>query len=392
MKLYYTIFLTLFSSIPYSLLSYTLQNWQLDAHLSIAIVSAFSYMQLPYLLNPIWGYVIDKTHKYQDEKVHLMMGVIFVGMACFGFSQIHAPSSIYFWLCGFLMCFGGAWFDAALGAYRSHFAREILAQMSASVNLSYRMGMIAFQAGLIFVAQWVSWQQIYFYLAMLAMCFFVVIMYCHISVGVNKRIECSMSEIKVWFRKVLSWPVIAFIFLFNASHFWITTMMVSYFREILGLTSVQVAVAQKGAGLVCLMIFTFLGMYWIKYFRLSRLPWLMYLQVMVAMLMYIICHWVSDPLTQMYDLVMIESAIHGIMSTYIVAFILELAPTAFPAMGVALMTSIAMASRSIISPLSGLVYDYGEQWFWFVGVVLAVVAAWVSQTAHMVKICSLRKT
>ena len=81
-------------------------------------------MQLPYLLNPIWGYVIDKTHKYQDEKVHLMMGVIFVGMACFGFSQIHAPSSIYFWLCGFLMCFGGAWFDAALGAYRSHFARD----------------------------------------------------------------------------------------------------------------------------------------------------------------------------------------------------------------------------------------------------------------------------
>ena len=70
----YLSFLTFFSSIPYSLLNYTLQNWQLDAHVSITAMTLLAMIQVPYFFAPVWGWVIDRFRQRLPERFYLMAG------------------------------------------------------------------------------------------------------------------------------------------------------------------------------------------------------------------------------------------------------------------------------------------------------------------------------
>jgi len=379
--LLYLSFLTFFSSIPYSLLTYTLQNWQLDAHMSIAQVSFLAVIQAPYFLNPVWGGLIDRYRHLVDEQAYMLLGVSIVTLACYGFSIVD-PSSIFFWLNGLTMCLGASWFDAALGSYRSHFSGRYLASVSASIGVSYRVGMILFQAGLVVLASQYNWQIIYRGLMYFSLLWIVSIIALHVQVKTKENVKVSFKILTDWLSLKIGWDGLIFFFFFNASYFWLSSIMLSYLRLNLHIDAVTVAETVKFYGMAITLSMSFVAAWWIKRFRFKRMPVLLTIQVIGQLVMMLIMNSSQAPVTQMFELVCLDSIMHGFLSTIIVALILDCAPSAFPATGIALLTSISLVARLIIGSLGGWVFENMLSLFWLVFFVLSIIPLIVSKTSQ----------
>ena len=371
--IFYLSFLTVFSSIPYSLLTYTLQNWQFDQHLSITHVALFTLTQVPYFLNPLWGYVIDRFYSVFSERFYFLLSIFMVMVSCLGLSM-SLPGESGFWMWALVMCFGASWFDAALGCYRTHFTHGNLASMAASVNLSYRVGMILFQAGLVMVAHFVSWQAIYIFLSLLCWVWVVGVLWGHKVVGALQSIQKPMIPVlKAWLKDEVGFWGMGYLFVFHASYFWMATILLGYFRMVLGIEAIEVAAAMKfyGVGLTLLMSFT--AGYWIKKYRFKYMAYLLLLQLALWSVMLIIMYHHLPAHMMMVLLISIENISHGFFATMAVALILHCSNKDYPATTMAILTSTCLVSRLVIASFSGWVFEYSMHGFALIFMALAIL-------------------
>ena len=173
-----------------------------------------------------------------------------------------------------------------------------------------------------------------------------------------------------------------FFFFFNASYFWLSSIMLSYLRLNLHIDAVTVAETVKFYGMAITLSMSFVAAWWIKRFRFKRMPVLLTIQVIGQLVMMLIMNSSQAPVTQMFELVCLDSIMHGFLSTIIVALILDCAPSAFPATGIALLTSISLVARLIIGSLGGWVFENMLSLFWLVFFVLSIIPLIVSKTSQ----------
>lgn len=370
----YLSFLTFFSSIPYSLLNYTLQNWQLDAHVSITAMTLLVMIQVPYFFAPVWGWVIDRFRQRLPERFYLMAGGGAVSVSCWGLSVVD-PNSLSFWYWAFLMCLGASWFDASLGSYRTFFRKNHLAWLASSVNVSYRVGMILFQAGLVIMAQYVGWPFIYkalsvfgfFFLSLLYFGYIVIIM------EPSSAAHMGLKGVGRWLRDEIGFSRFLYFFFFNASYFWIATILLGYFRVSLDIDAVTVAKTIKGLGLVVTLLMSLLAGWWLQKMQFRYLRELMMLQFVGWVLIFLVVCGQQNVMIKMYELVLIESLVHGFLGTIIVALIIQCASDDFPAVSIAMLTSIAMLAKLVIASFSGWFFEHWWSMYWLILFVLAAL-------------------
>lgn len=370
---FYLSFLTIFSSIPYSLLTYTLQNWQFDQQVSITQVALFTFTQIPYFLNPFWGYLIDKFYHILTERFYFLVSISVIMLACLGLSMTQ-PQQIMFWFWAMVMCFGASWFDAALGAYRTYFSQNNLASMAASLNVSYRVGMILFQAGLVLLSNFVSWQSIYVFLSLLCLVWFFGVIIGHFVVIRVSAIKGNVAFVlKSWLYDDIGFSGLGCLFLFHASYYWMAAILLGYFRMILGIQAVEVAAAMKFFGVGITVIMSFIAGYWLKQYRFKYMGYLFVIQCASFLLMFFLMMGQLPAHMTMVLLIGVENFTHGFFATIAVALVLHCANQQYPATTMAILTCVCLASRLVVASFSGWFFEYSVHGFWFILAVLAIL-------------------
>jgi MFS family permease len=317
--------------------------------------------------------VIDRFYFIFSERFYFLISIFVVMFACMGLSM-SVPGEVTFWYWALAMCFGASWFDAALGSYRTHFSHENLASMAASVNVSYRVGMILFQAGLVMVAYFVSWQAIYVALSLLCWLWVFGVFWGHQPVNKLKNIQQHMWPVlKSWLKNELGFWGLGYFFLFHASYFWIATILLGYFRVVLGIEAIEVAAAMKFYGVGLTLLMSFVAGYWIKKHRFKHMAHLFWVQLALWGLILILMNNHLPAHTVMVLLISIENISHGFFATMAVALILHCANKNYPATTMAILTSVCLMSRLIIGSLSGWMFEYSLHGFSVIFMGLAIV-------------------
>ena len=181
------------------------------------------------------------------------------------------------------------------------------------------------------------------------------------------------STLKNWLNNELGFWGVAYFFLFHASYFWIATILLGYFRVVLGLEAVEVAATMKFYGVGLTLMMSFVAGYWIKKYRFKYMAHLLGVQVILWGLILVLMYHHLAAHTMMVLLISIENMSHGFFSTMAVALILHCANKDYPATTMAILTSICLISRLIIGSLSGWMFEYSMDGFSIIFLGLAML-------------------
>lgn len=156
------------SGLPFLLVGGTLSAWLKDSHVSLEDIGLFSLAGLAYSLKFLWAPLVDRLAppglgRFGQRRGWLLLAQLVLLAALLGMAAVTPQGTLpAFVLITVVAAFAGATQDVVVDAYRIEIAPpDAQGALAATYTLGYRLALLASGALALFLADRMSWSQVY---------------------------------------------------------------------------------------------------------------------------------------------------------------------------------------------------------------------------------------
>lgn len=380
----------------------TLNFWLAIEEIDIRTIGIFAIVTLPYALNFIWAPIFDTVnvpilHKLFGQRLSWVITIQILLSASIYLMSIYNPKVEIFKIActAILVSFLSSSQDAALGGIRTEIVKkEDQLAISGIYIFGYRIGMVASNAGAIFISQHISWNLVYELFSVIVIIFPILLILLSnnikpvesradnaldlISIKNKNKFKNFISVIGKITRPVGSAKYIVLILIFLVLYRLpdnFISMMINPFLIHIGYPAVTIATAGKLFGTVSALIGGLLGGIIMKKRNVFDNLLLFGSIHAVAHILFVAQDIYGQNIYLLFIVTGFESISGGITMTAYIAFIATLCGGKFRATQHAFFSSMMGLSRSIFPALSGyMVASFGWSIFFLFTTIAAVPA------------------
>lgn len=366
------------SGFPFLLVFGTLSLWLKDLDISYKLIGAFSLVKIPYSLKWVWSPLMDnikipylyKMGRRRSWAVVIQF-LLFITLLCMAFINPE-EHTLHMALCAFIASFLSASQDIVLDAYRvESFENEPDKQASgvAIYVLGYRIGLVFSGAGAIYLAEFISWKDVYIVMAAGMLIGFLTVLlakeplkynYKKYKLDVKGGIKFLKNSIVEPFRNFIKhqhWVwILIFIFTYRLCDAYFNPMSFPFYVD-MGFSKIEIARVIKIYGMVAAIVGGLAGGLIILKIGLKKsLIFFGIFQCLTTMLFAVQAHYGHNLLLFIF-IVALENFSSGLATTALVAYISSLCNKMYTATQYALLSSVMSVSRDIFASTSGIVAE-----------------------------------
>ena len=169
------LFLGFTAGLPFLLVFSTLSAWLTEAGTSRSVIGFFSWIGITYSIKFFWAPVIDRlplpmlTHLLGKRRSWMLLAQTGIAVGLVGMAMTDPVTQItQLALFALLVAFSSATQDVSIDAYRIEVVKvELQGAMAAMYILGYRVALLVAGAGAFYLAEFRSWTEAYYVMAIL---------------------------------------------------------------------------------------------------------------------------------------------------------------------------------------------------------------------------------
>ena len=396
-RVFFLLFFGFSSGLPLALTASTLATWLADTGVSLTTIGLFAAVGAPYSLKFLWAPVIDRVRLGPLERllghrrswlvvIQIALIAAIVGLGVSDPTRDPAMTALFALLISFL----SATQDVVIDAYRV----EILdpdqyAAGAANTVFGYRIGMLVSGAGALFLADRMPWSTVFIIMAAIqGVGLAVALLRPEPPVhgrqalaeerAASERLLRRFPSLGVSLRRALTWiyvaavapfhefltrngirtavAILAFIVFYKFGDALAGTMT-NPFLLLIGFTKTEIAEVVKLFGFVATLVGLAVGGVLIKLIGLFRALLLCGLLQLASNLLFAAQAMIGTDLAFLALTIGFENLAGGMGSAVFVAYISSLCNLAFTATQYALLSSLAVVGRTLLSTGGGAVAE-----------------------------------
>ncbi len=358
------------SGLPLALILSTLKAFLTDKGFDLATIGFFSLIGLPYSLKIFFAPIIDSCPVPFLTKIlgqrrswiiltqlFLVIFILLLGTA--GVEGNITAIAIF----ATLIAFASASQDIVIDAYRIELiAKENQGLAAGFYVYGYRIGMLISGAAALIIAQLVSWDVVYFAMAIvMGICMLIVFF----AEETRKTWQPQSHDAISWFKNSVVAPladltkhnrwyiIIAFIICFKLCDAFAGSLTLPFLLET-GFSKIEIASIVKTFGLFATLFGVFIGGVFVKKIGIIKSLWIAAIMQMVSNLAFAYLSKIGYDSHLLYVVIFIENFSGGIGDAVFVAYLSGLCNVAFSATQYALLVSFATLARSLFVANAGV--------------------------------------
>lgn len=354
------------SGLPLPLTAGTLQAWLTVAGINIKTIGIFSLVGLPYTLKFLWSPFMDRfVPPWLGRRrgwIVSMQALLLLGIAVMALtSPEKMPLSLA------VIALGVAFFSASQDIVVDAYRTDVLAEKERGVGVAififgYRIAMLVAGAVALIMSDRIGWQKTYFFMAL-----FMIFGMLGTFVGrepdnhiVPPRTmqEAVWGPLKDFFSRKSALIIVLFIILYKLGDAYAGALTTAFLIRGVNFTPTDVGTINKGMGLIATIVGALFGGTLMIKMGLFRSLWYFGILQMVSNLSFMVLAIIGKSYPAMIVAVAFENLAGGMGSTAFVAFVMALCNKRFSATQFALLSSLAVLGRVVISPTSGYIVSY----------------------------------
>ncbi|WP_426174618.1 MFS transporter [Massilia sp. TWR1-2-2] len=394
-------------SIPYVIVMMLSVVMYKDLGISNTDIALYtSWLYLPWVIKPLWSPVVDmfRTKRWWIVGLQLVIGaslaMVALTMRLPGFFQ---ASLAVMWL----MAFSSATHDiAADGFYMLGLRQQQQAAFVGVRSTFYRLGMLAGQGGLVYLAGQLTertgdvhfaWSVVFFVLAAMFLLLCVYHRFVlprpledHAVVQTDNYLKEFFATFGAFFKRRDIWLILGFILTYRLGESQLLKLVAPFLMDPvvkggLGLTTTQVGIAYSTVGVSALVLGGLLGGYVISRLGLKRCLWLMVFSVHIPDLVFV---YLAS--AQPQDLVVVSAFLaleqfgYGFGFTAMMMYMIMVADGEHKTAHYAICTGLMALGMMVPGMVSGRIQEYLGYQHFFIYVCVMTIPAFIM--AAMVKI------
>ena len=383
-KMVITLVMGFVSGVPLLLTITLLQAWLTDAGIAKSTIGLFALVGLPYSLKFLWApifdrYIINALGRRRGwlivSQVALIVSIIGLGMTNPSLSAFNVA------VLALLVTFFSASQDIIIDAYRRESLLDEEQTLGASAYvLGYRIGALAAGAGGLILADYISYQLVYMFMA--------IIMLIGVSATIIADEPLQEDEPKSLKDAVIN-PfteffnrkgyksailILLFVLLYKVGDTMAHSLSTNFYLDI-GFTKSQIGTVVKIFGLVATLIGAFLGGLISLRIGLYKSLIIFGLFQAIATLGFSVLAALGNYISLLMIVISLENLAAGMGYTAYLAFIANMTNKEFTATQFALMTALMSIPRTFFSGSSGYLVEIMDWQMYFIFCSLIAIPA-----------------
>ena len=368
------------SGLPLPLTSGTLQAWLTTAGVDIKMIGIFSIVGLPYTLKFLWSPFMDRfVPPFLGRRRGWIVCTQVALLAGIAVMALMSPQSMPFALGIIALCvaFFSASQDIVVDAYRT----DVLPAHERGTGVAvfifgYRIAFLVAGALALMMADRVGWQKTYIFMA----CLMILGMLGSFAgrepdgkiVPPKNMGEAVWGPLKDFFSRKSAVVLLLFIILYKLGDAYAGALTTAFLIRGVHFTLSELAIINKLIGIVATIVGALFGGTLMVKMGLFRSLWWFGILQTLSHFSFMVLAVIGKSYTAAIVAVAFENVTGGMGSTAFVAFVMALCNKRFTATQFALLSSLAVLGRVVISPTSGYIVTYVG---WAVFFLFTVIAA-----------------
>lgn len=380
-KILVIFFLGFSGGLPFPLVYATLTAWLNEAGLQKSTISTFAWVGFAYAFKFLWSPLIDRldlpilTKRLGRRRAWLLLSQISIGVSLYVLSGVDpALATGAFALVAIAVAFSSATQDMAIDAYRIECAEaEMQAPLAAAYQYGYRISIIVGGAGALYIADFVSWEIAYQYMAACMLIGLATTLLCKepdVPETAHKAGHIFDGGFAPWFTASVIGPfvdffkrygsfaltMLAFIALFRMSDYVLGILANPFYLDI-GFTKSQIASVAKLYGL-WVALFGIAGGGW-AVIKFGQSPSLIVAATLIATtnLFFAVLAYTGPNVWVLVATISFDNFAQGFSGTVFIAYLSSLTNVSFTATQYALFSSLSVFFGKLIAGYSGEVQE-----------------------------------
>ena len=354
------------SGLPLPLTSGTLQAWLTTAGIDIKMIGIFSVVGLPYTLKFLWSPFMDRfVPPFLGRRrgwivctqVFLLAGIAVMALM----SPANTPLALG--IIALCVAFFSASQDIVVDAYRT----DVLPSQERGTGVAvfifgYRIAFLVAGALALMLADSIGWPKTYFFMA----CLMILGMLGSFAgrepdgriVPPKSMSEAVWGPLKDFFSRKSAVVIMLFIILYKLGDAYAGALTTAFLIRGVHFSLSELAILNKLIGIVATIVGALFGGTIMIKMGLFRSLWYFGILQTVSNLSFMALALIGKSYTAAAIAVAFENITGGMGSTAFIAFVMALCNKRFTATQFALLSSLAVLGRVVISPTSGYIVSY----------------------------------
>lgn len=366
------------SGFPLLLVFGTLNLWLDASGISYALIGAFSLVKTPYSFKWMWSPIIDRVRLPFFDRLGRRRGwavftQIVMMLAILGMSTI-SPAEHTCWLAAMavLVTIASASQDIVLDAFRIESFRDNEQGAGAAIFvLGYRLGMVFSGAVALWLAAYMSWNQVYFIMAFGALIGVITVLYFKEPIKdrrykepalkgsfkqrLHRFIDKAVVEPFADFMKRPNWKLILlFVFLYRMSDAYMGPMANVFYVK-MGFSTAEIASISKLFGMGATIFGGIVGGIVVSRFGIMKSLWICGVLQGLTTLVFVVQAYAGHDIYVLIGCISLDNISGGMCVAAFVAYMSTLCNVAYTATQYALLSSLMSFARDVCAATSGLV-------------------------------------
>lgn len=368
------------SGLPLPLTSGTLQAWPTTAGIDIKMIGIFSIVGLPYTLKFFWSPFMDRfVPPFLGRRRGWIVCTQVFLLAGIAAMALTSPAKMPLALGTIALCvaFFSASQDIVVDAYRTDVLPATERGTGVAVFIfGYRIAFLVAGALALMMADRIGWQKTYLFMACLMIPGMLGSLAGHEPDGKivppRSMREAVWGPLKDFFSRRSAIIILLFIILYKLGDAYAGALTTAFLIRGVHFTLSELAIINKLIGIVATIVGALFGGALMVKMGLFRSLWWFGILQTVSNLSFMVLAIIGKSYTAAVVAVAFENITGGMGSTAFVAFVMALCNKRFTATQFALLSSLAVLGRVVISPTSGYIVTYVG---WAVFFLFTVIAA-----------------
>ena len=365
------------SGFPFLLVFSTLSLWLKESGFTLVAIGAFSLVKIPYSFKWLWSPLIDRVKipvlwRMGRRKSWAFLTQLLVFVSIILMSRINpSDNKTLMLICAIMISFSSATLDIVLDAYRvERFSNtpENQAAASAVFVLGYRLGLIFSGAGALWLAEYMSWNNVYFIMSLGSIVGFVTLVlvkepnigFEYSSLGDEKKQTVKdffnlsvIAPFKDFLQNKKWYWVLFLIFFYRMGDAYVAPMYLPFYSD-MGFSKIEIAYITKIYGMIAAILGGLAGGLMINKVGILRGLYICGFLQGITTLFFSVQAMVGYNTTLLTIIIALENFTSGMATAALVAYISSLCNVLYTATQYALLSSVMSLARDLFSATSGL--------------------------------------
>jgi MFS transporter, PAT family, beta-lactamase induction signal transducer AmpG len=353
------------SGLPLALTGSSLQAWLSVSGISVRTIGILALVALPYTLKFVWSPLMDRfVPPWLGRRrgwIIIAQIVLMLGISAMAFAS---PDRALFALAllALLVAFASASQDIVIDAYRTDILRPDERGPGAGIYIvGYRVAMLTSGALAFILSSYVGWQTVYLLIAAFMAVGLVTTLF---SPEPEEKIEAprTMRE-AIWgplidyFSRRKAVALLVMIILYKLGDAYAGSLTTVFLLRGPAFSLAEVGTVNKGLGLLSTIVGATVGGTLMARLGLFRALILFGLLQAVSNLSFVVLAWVGKSYPMLITAIAFENLSGGMGSVALVTLVMALCNQRYSATQFALLSSLAVLGRFLVSPTAGFVVE-----------------------------------